>query len=182
MTVNGWRVCGPSYQRHGEIGLGMRYSRPDDGDDANDGNIRAYARQWTRLYFVGPYPLHPDPTNPTHRARSPVPMRSWRPLAASGLSNLAGNQTPLPDEKDGPSSGLSRASSGQQPEPDDNKPLTSAGYSDYRRVCRVLGEGMREDTRGQWEEGVEEMLLEGLKAESKVRTGRAVGPLDVPEG
>ena len=26
------------------------------------------------------------------------------------------------------------------------------------------------------------MLLEGLKAESKVRTGRAVGPLDVPEG
>ena len=45
-----------------------------------------------------------------------------------------------------------------------------------------MGEGMREDTRGQWEEGVEEMLLEGLKAESKVRTGRAVGPLDVPEG
>jgi len=26
------------------------------------------------------------------------------------------------------------------------------------------------------------MLLEGLKAESKVRTGRAVGPLDVLEG
>ena len=25
-------------------------------------------------------------------------------------------------------------------------------------------------------------MLEGLKAESKVRTGRAVGPLDVPEG
>ena len=36
------------------------------------------------------------------------------------------------------SSGLSRASSGQQLEPDDNKPLTYAGYSGYRRVCRVL--------------------------------------------
>src|SRR5215213_1968702 len=157
-----WTVIPASWR----IGLGMRYSRPDDGDDANDGNIRAYSRQGTRLYFVGPYLLHPDPTNPTPEVET-VPMRSSRPLAASGLSNLAGNQTPLPDEKDGPSSGLSRASPGQQPEPDDNKPLTSAGYSGYRRVCRVLGEGMREDTRGQWEEGVEEMLLEGLKAESK---------------
>jgi len=33
-------------------------------------------------------------------------MRSLRPLAASGLSNLSDNQTPLPDEKDGLSSGL----------------------------------------------------------------------------
>ena len=52
-----------------------------------------------------PLPLQPDPTNPTHRARSPVPMRSLRPLAASGLSNLPDNPTPLPDEKYGPSSG-----------------------------------------------------------------------------
>ena len=29
-------------------------------------------------------------------------MRSLRPLAASGLSNLPDNPTPLPDEKDGP--------------------------------------------------------------------------------
>jgi hypothetical protein len=65
-------------------------------------------------------------------------MQSLRPLAASGLSNLPDNPTPLPDEKDGPSSGLSRTLSGQQLEPDDNKRLTYAGYSDYRRVCRVL--------------------------------------------
>jgi hypothetical protein len=65
-------------------------------------------------------------------------MRSLRSLAASGLSNLPDNLTPLPDEKDGPSSGLSRAPSGQQLEPDDNKPLTYAGYSGHRRVRRVL--------------------------------------------
>jgi hypothetical protein len=65
-------------------------------------------------------------------------MRSLRPLAASGLSNLSDNLTLLPDEKDGPSSGLSRASSGQQLEPDDNKHLTYAEYSGYRRVRRVL--------------------------------------------
>jgi hypothetical protein len=32
-------------------------------------------------------------------------MRSLRPLAASGLSNLPDKLTLLPDEKDGPSSG-----------------------------------------------------------------------------
>jgi hypothetical protein len=64
-------------------------------------------------------------------------MRSSRPLAVSGLSNPLHNPTPLPDERDGPSSGLSRTSSGQQLKPDDGKPLTYAGYSGYRRVCRV---------------------------------------------
>ena len=56
------------------------------------------------LYFVG---LTPSTylTNPTSRARSPVPMRSLRPLAVSGSSNLPDYPTPLPDEKDGPSSG-----------------------------------------------------------------------------
>ena len=67
----------------------------------------------------------------------------------SGFLKLPDRPTPLPDERDGPSSGLSRAPSGQQLEPDDNKPLTYAGYSGYRRVYRVLGEGMREDTRGE---------------------------------
>ena len=65
-------------------------------------------------------------------------MRSSRLLAASGLSNLPDNPTPLPDDGLPLSSGLSRASSGQQLEPDDNKPLTYAGYSGYRRVRRVL--------------------------------------------
>jgi hypothetical protein len=65
-------------------------------------------------------------------------MRSLRPLAASGLSNLPDNPTPLPDEKYGPSSGLSRASSSQQLEPDDNKFLTYAGYCSRCRVRRVI--------------------------------------------
>jgi hypothetical protein len=42
--------------------------------------------------------LRPNPTNPTHRARSPVSMQSLRPLAASGLSNLPDNPTPPPDD------------------------------------------------------------------------------------
>lgn len=29
---------------HGEIGLGMRYSCPPDGDDAHDGELQAYSR------------------------------------------------------------------------------------------------------------------------------------------
>src|SRR5215208_4196402 len=32
--------------------------------------------------------LRPNPTNPTHRARSPIPMRSLRSLASSGLSSF----------------------------------------------------------------------------------------------
>jgi hypothetical protein len=85
-------------------------------------------------------------------------MRSLRQLAASGLSNLAGNPTPQPDEKDDPSSGLSRASSGQPLRPDDNKPLTYAGYCDHRQVRRVMREGMREDTRGRVGRGDREMV------------------------
>jgi hypothetical protein len=64
-------------------------------------------------------------------------MRSLGSVAASGLSNLSDNPTPLPDDGLPLSSGLSRASSGQQLEPDDNKPHTDAGYSGYRRVRRV---------------------------------------------
>jgi hypothetical protein len=64
-------------------------------------------------------------------------MRSLRPLAASGLSNLSDNPTLLPDDGLSLSSGLSRTWSGYQLEPDDNKHLTYAGYSAYRRVCRV---------------------------------------------
>jgi hypothetical protein len=86
-------------------------------------------------------------------------MRSLRQLAASGLSNLAGNPTPQPDEKDDPSSGLSRASSGQPLRPDDNKPLTYAGYCDHRQVRRVMREGMRVDTRGRAGRVVRDMVL-----------------------
>jgi hypothetical protein len=65
-------------------------------------------------------------------------MRSLKSLAASGLSNLPDDPTPLPDDGLPFSSGLYGASSGQQLEPDDNKYLTYAGYSGYRRVRRVL--------------------------------------------
>jgi hypothetical protein len=65
-------------------------------------------------------------------------MRSLRPLAASGLSNLPDNPTLLPDDGLPFSSGLYGASSGQQLEPDDKKTLGYAGYSGHRRVCRVL--------------------------------------------
>ena len=39
-----------------------------------------------------------------------------------------------------------------------------------------MREGIREDTRGEGEEGVEEMLLEVLKAGCEVRVGRISGP------
>jgi hypothetical protein len=65
-------------------------------------------------------------------------MRLFNLRLVSGFLKLPDRPTPLPDERDDPSSGLSRAPSGQQLEPDDNKPLTYAGYSGYRRVCRVL--------------------------------------------
>jgi hypothetical protein len=61
-------------------------------------------------------------------------MRLFNLRLASGLSNLPDNPTPPPDDGPPLSSGLSRASSGQQLEPDDNKYLTYAGYSGYRRV------------------------------------------------
>ena len=56
-------------------------------------------------------------------------MRSLRPLAASGLSNLPDNPTLLPDEKDGPSSGLSRTSSGS---------VTRTRRQQIPYLCRIL--------------------------------------------
>jgi hypothetical protein len=86
-------------------------------------------------------------------------MRLFNLRLVSGFLKLPDKPTPPPDERDGPSSGLSRTSSGQQPEPDDNKPLTYAGYSGYRRVRQVIREGMREDIRGDWEEENRQMVL-----------------------
>src|SRR3954451_16784399 len=77
-----------------------------DGDDAHDADIRAYSRQGTHLYFVRPLPFQLNPKNPTRRASSPVPMRSLRQPAASGLSNPLHSPTPLPDDGPPLSSGL----------------------------------------------------------------------------
>jgi hypothetical protein len=66
-------------------------------------------------------------------------MRSLRPLAASGLSNPLHNPTPLTDEKDHPCRRVCREHRRvPDTEPDDNKHLTYAENSDYRRVRRVL--------------------------------------------
>ena len=57
MTVNCWRVRGPSRHRHGERhrrnALPKRLLARRDGDDAHDGHLRAYSRQGALLYFVG---------------------------------------------------------------------------------------------------------------------------------
>ena len=49
VTVNRWRIQGPSRHRHGyrhrEKGLGKRFSRYHDGDDAHDSGLRVLSRQ-----------------------------------------------------------------------------------------------------------------------------------------
>ena len=56
MTVDCWRVRGPSRhchgERHVETGLPKRLTRRRDGDGAHDGHLRAYSRQGALLYFV----------------------------------------------------------------------------------------------------------------------------------
>jgi hypothetical protein len=56
VTINSWRVRGPSRHRHGERhrrnALPKRLPRYRDGDDAHDGHLRAYSRQGMRRYFV----------------------------------------------------------------------------------------------------------------------------------
>jgi hypothetical protein len=56
MTVDCWRVRGPSRHRHGYRhrgkGLGKRFSRYRDGHDANDDELQVRSRQGARLYFV----------------------------------------------------------------------------------------------------------------------------------
>jgi hypothetical protein len=47
VTINSWRVRGPSRHSHGERhrgkGLGKRFSRYRDDDDAHDADMRAYS-------------------------------------------------------------------------------------------------------------------------------------------
>jgi hypothetical protein len=49
MTVNWWCAAGVSWQRHGEIGLGKRFCRYHDGDDAHDGHLRVFSKEVARL-------------------------------------------------------------------------------------------------------------------------------------
>ena len=56
VTINSWRVRGPSRHRHAYRhrgkGLGKRFSLYRNGHDAHDGHLRAYSRQGALLYFV----------------------------------------------------------------------------------------------------------------------------------
>ncbi len=56
VTINSWRVRGPSrhrHERHRRNALPKRLTRRRDGHDAHDADIRAYSRQGAHLYFVG---------------------------------------------------------------------------------------------------------------------------------
>jgi hypothetical protein len=54
VTINSWRVRGPSRhrhgERHGEIGLGKSLPRYNDGDDAHDDESRVYSTWGAHLY------------------------------------------------------------------------------------------------------------------------------------
>jgi hypothetical protein len=75
VTINSWRVRGPSRHRHGyrhrRNALPKRLTRSRDGDDAHDDELRAYSRQVAHLYFVGPYPF--NLTRRTRRTEEEAP-------------------------------------------------------------------------------------------------------------
>jgi hypothetical protein len=76
MTVNSWRVRGPSCQRHGErhgeIGLGKSLPRYHDGDDAHDDESRAYST-WGHISTLR--------ANSTWRRDKPKPV-PWQTAVA----------------------------------------------------------------------------------------------------
>src|SRR5829696_2285301 len=53
MTINSWRVRGPSCHRHAyrhrRNALSKRLTRRRDGDDAHDGHLQRFSRRWWRL-------------------------------------------------------------------------------------------------------------------------------------
>ena len=57
VTINSWRVRGPSRHRHDERhrrnALPKLLSRYRDGDDAHDGHLRAYSRAPLPLIGIG---------------------------------------------------------------------------------------------------------------------------------
>jgi hypothetical protein len=73
VTVNRWRVRGPSRHRHGYRhrgkSLGKRFSRYRDGHDAHDGHLRAYSRQGMRLYFVDSLTPSTKPDKPDAQSK-----------------------------------------------------------------------------------------------------------------
>jgi hypothetical protein len=115
VTINSWRIQGPSCHRHGERqrrnALPKRVPRRRDGDDAHDDELRVRSRQGAHLYFVGPYPFNLT-RRTRRRGRKPHLYKASESITASGSSNRPVNPTTPPD--DGP-------------------PLSS-GYREHRRV------------------------------------------------
>jgi hypothetical protein len=75
VTINSWRVRGPSRHRHGyrhrRNALPKRLTRYRDGHDAHDGPLPAYSRQGALLHFVRHYPF--NLTRQTRRQEQGVP-------------------------------------------------------------------------------------------------------------
>jgi len=73
VTVDCWRVRGPSHHRHGERhrrnALPKWLPRRRDGDDAHDADIRAYSRQGMCLYFVGSLTPSTKPDEPDAQSK-----------------------------------------------------------------------------------------------------------------
>jgi hypothetical protein len=54
VTVIPWCIPGPSRHRHRGEGLGRRFSRYRDGDDAHDAHLRTFSEQGAHLYLKSP--------------------------------------------------------------------------------------------------------------------------------
>jgi hypothetical protein len=88
MTLNCWRVRGPSRHRHGYRhrgkGLGKPLLRYRDGHDAHDADIQAYSRQGVHLYFVGPYPFN-LPDEPDAQSKEPLTYAIFEATSGVGF-------------------------------------------------------------------------------------------------
>jgi hypothetical protein len=91
VTINSWRIRGPSRHRHGERhrrnALPKGLTRPHDGDDAHDADIRAHSRQRVHLYFVGPYPFN-LPDEPDAGSRKSYSCAVLEPIICVGFSQI----------------------------------------------------------------------------------------------
>jgi hypothetical protein len=85
MTVNCGCVWGPSCHRHRGKGLGKRFSRYRDGDDAHDGHLRAYSRQGALLYFVGSLTPSTLPDKPDAQSKEPLTYAIFEATSGVGF-------------------------------------------------------------------------------------------------
>ena len=91
------------------------------------------------LYFINPYPLQSNPTNPTTQLESRISMRFSSIQSASGLSERPTNPTPYPTRDLPCHQAWGEHRRVLDAEPDEKKQHTYAEYHGHRRVCRVMG-------------------------------------------